>query len=369
MNKSPWSLRLCHLKGITVQIHISLFVLLFWLLLERPENDNASFLQPFLPLALLLCLCLQGLGCILIARLLRISISDLTLYPFGSIYALLRQTSQQKQFALAITAPTISALLAAAALGLINPEELQSAQISNSIVRLFLINVFLTIINLMPILPLAGGHLFKALLGILKIEAAHSLLAKMGPIFAVGIAFAASFSGDAVFIFISATAVVITLQVMLQHNAKALIKGCAVEDAMIPAKKVEVISHGTPVSQAIELILMSMQDSFPIVIDTQIIGILEKEKLLRVAAFKGSDSYISEHMDREFFTVAPTDPLERALEIFELSKINLLPVVTDSELVGAIFRAKLYEFMLVQNIKKHPKDQPEELSPFEDGDI
>lgn len=369
MNKSPWSLRLCQIKGTTVQIHLSLFVLLFWLLLERPPEDNNSLLQPFLPLAILLTICLQGLGCVVVSRFLGMSLADLTLYPFGLIYSPLGETGQHKQFALAASVPAISALLAGAILKFIDPETLNSLKTDNTLLRLFIMQIFLTVLNLMPILPLAGGRLFKALLKIMQVKKAHDLMAKVGPFAALTVALVASASGDPVFIYVAAVTVMISLQIMLQHNAKALIEGCSVENAMIPANKIEVFQHGTSLSLALEKILTSMQDSFPVVVDRQLIGILDKEKLLRAAAFSDNNSYISEHMEREFLTVTPEDPLERALEIFELSKVSLLPVVKNGHLMGALFRSKLYEFMLVRNIKKRPKDQTEEISPWDSGEI
>ena len=162
------------LFGIPFYINSSwLYILIFVTLIDAGEveasgltGDNilGSWLIGFLmALLLFISVLLHELGHSLVAKSQGIKVNSITLFLFGGIAALERESNTPAQaLQVAIAGPIVSIILFGLFLGLSNLSN-QNDIISFITIDIARINLVLAIFNLIPGLPLDGGQVLKAI--------------------------------------------------------------------------------------------------------------------------------------------------------------------------------------------------------------
>ena len=191
------------LFGIPFYINSSwLYILIFVTLIDAGEveasgltGDNilGSWLIGFLmALLLFISVLLHELGHSLVAKSQGIKVNSITLFLFGGIAALERESNTPAQaLQVAIAGPIVSIILFGLFLGLSNLSN-QNDIISFITIDIARINLVLAIFNLIPGLPLDGGQVLKAIVwqltgdrftGVLWAATSGKLLGWMGVFF------------------------------------------------------------------------------------------------------------------------------------------------------------------------------------------
>jgi Zn-dependent protease len=184
------ALTLFHVRGIRVGVDYSwffvLFLVIFWLsnLFETALGVNDSSYMPYVlavasALAFFASILLHELGHALVALRHGIGISEITLWLFGGVARMTRDTdSAATEFKVAVAGPlvTLAIAIAGAAVGiglagsregfveaLTLQENAEVTGVEYAIAWLVSVNVLVLVFNLIPAFPLDGGRIARAI--------------------------------------------------------------------------------------------------------------------------------------------------------------------------------------------------------------
>jgi Zn-dependent protease len=168
----PWSLYIGKVGGTEIRIHVTFLLFLAWLWAASYMSGGADAAWSGLIFTVLLFLCVlvHEYGHILTARAFGISTRDVSLLPIGGVARLERFPEESREeFLIAIAGPMVNVAIALALMlagANLNPDQLAAADIAkvSLIDRLAAVNVVLAVFNLIPVFPMDGGRVLRALL-------------------------------------------------------------------------------------------------------------------------------------------------------------------------------------------------------------
>jgi CBS domain-containing protein len=311
------------------------------------------------------------------------NIHSVTLFPFGGISEVAGRASAWALGLSGLIAP-LGSFLIAFVFGLAFSGELFPTAMVDVIngdrseFSLFLelarVNWFLGVINLVPFLPFDGGVL---LLSMRRIGAANREGAKTG----TGEELAERFStwslvgcgagiglawlsySSLLLVVAFASALIVTLRLGLLAQAYGAAGALRAMDAMIATDRLVVLSHGTRLTSALTQSLKSFQSVFPIVKGAELMGMVEREDLLK--ATQRSEGYVAEFVRGEMLSVRPTAPLKDVVSLFESMGVRYLPVIEDSQFKGIIVKERLFELLLVRGMEEMRQRMPSDDDWFD----
>jgi Zn-dependent protease len=169
---SPWSIRILRLSGIRVELHVS-FLLLFALVYGLTWHGSGAFAAAWAGLGILLIfssVLLHELGHCLVAQRFGISISRIILLPIGGMAQFSRIPREPRtELLITVAGPAVNFFLAFIFLGMAgipgNWQELLAASPGTNLIHLAAVaNLIMGTFNLLPIFPMDGGRIFRALM-------------------------------------------------------------------------------------------------------------------------------------------------------------------------------------------------------------
>lgn len=170
--KSKWSFTIAKVGGTVVRIHLTFLLLLIWIGVASWTGAGAASAWIDVTFIVLLfdCVLLHELGHVAAARAFGIPTRDITLYPIGGLARI--QTgfeNPRQELAIASAGPAVSLLLAG--LLMVIAGTLPEALVLDATTdwramagMLAAANLALAVFNLLPIFPLDGGRIARALL-------------------------------------------------------------------------------------------------------------------------------------------------------------------------------------------------------------
>jgi len=154
------SWKLGRVAGIDLFLHPSA-LLLFFLLWGAMPSGPESFV---FVVALLGSVVLHELGHSLMARRYGIETADITLYLFGGVARLQRMPrSAGPELLIALAGPAVNFVIAGVLFAMLSLAEFPDAP-SIFLAQVMITNLFLACFNLLPIFPMDGGRVLRALL-------------------------------------------------------------------------------------------------------------------------------------------------------------------------------------------------------------
>jgi Zn-dependent protease len=194
--------------GIDVYIHWTFWLLIPFLYYQWRADATFAFTGIAVLLATFGCIVLHELGHALMARYYRIGTEDITVYPLGGV-ARLKGMSEvpSEEIAIALAGPAVNVVIAALLTALLwlgggiqmgafghtldvglqsrEPGTLSAASLF--VHWLLLTNVALVVFNLLPVFPMDGGRVFRAVLNLFvdRVTATTTAVA-VGSVFAIG---------------------------------------------------------------------------------------------------------------------------------------------------------------------------------------
>lgn len=350
--------------GASIEIHFSLFILIAWLGLSELFAEQVRFSEVVFMLAVLGSITLHEISHLLIAKLYKIRTREIVLYPFGGLAKLEKNPAPKAEVFIAAAGPLTNFLIAIALVPFTNLSlaSLFTGDLSASS-RLIAVNLSLGLINLLPALPMDGGRLLRSLLGLGGFRNASTISARVSQL--IGIIFgilsfvlaSPLFLVAAIFIFTNAVK-----DQFMEMGKRAAIGKTAV-DGMTPKIHLQVLVHGMTVSSALPVAVKSFQTYFPVLYGDEILGLAEKDALIRYAAVESQDAYIAEIMDRDFPSTGPNTPLADCLETIENYGGLPLVIIENKVFLGMLFKERVIEYLVVSDLRARPK--PTDLSPEE----
>jgi len=352
-----WSWRIGRIAGIRVFIHATFLLLIVWIGVAQWMRDRdlaASAAAVAFVLALFACVVLHELGHALTARRYGIKTRDITLLPIGGVARLERMPDEPKQeLWVALAGPAVNVAIAAVLFGVLlatgGPQPLAGTSATGGpfLERLLVMNVFLAAFNMLPAFPMDGGRVVRALLATrLDYTRATQIAATLGQGMALAFGLLGLFTNP-MLLFIALFVWIGAAQETHMAQVRTALSGIPVGRAMMT--EFHALSPADPLSRAVEVMLQSAQQDFPVVEDGRVVGVLTRTALLAALTAKGESAPVREAMTSEFCLADPLDMLESAFSRLQERDCSTLPVVRGGRLVGLVTLDNIGELMMVRN--------------------
>jgi stage IV sporulation protein FB len=170
-----WSAKIGRMAGITIHVHVTFVLFLAWIFLAGLATGGVSDAVNNVIFTVLLfaCVLAHEFGHILTAHVFGVEAPDLTLLPTGGVARLARIPEQPRQeFLIAIAGPLVNVMIAVMLLA-VTPTHLSGTDFAaiespkvSMLDRLAEVNLFWATFSMIPILPMDGGRLLRALLAV-----------------------------------------------------------------------------------------------------------------------------------------------------------------------------------------------------------
>ena len=358
-----WSFPIARLLGSEVRIHATFLLFLAWIGVARYlEGGTAAAAEGILLiLAIFACVLAHEFGHALAARRYGIRTPDITLLPIGGVARLERMPREPRQeLVVALAGPAVNVALAAilwAGLRLSgsspDPMAVTSADagfFSRSLAQQLLgVNVWLAVFNLIPAFPMDGGRVLRAVLAWRTGDYARATVraATIGRVFAV------LFGLAGFFWFHTPMLVLVALFVWMAAASEADAVSGESGISELPLSRVMItdvrtIAPDEPIGRAVELLLAGFQQDFPVVEQGALVGVLTRRDLLQALRDRGQAAPVRDAMRTDFAVAAPDEPVEEALARLQGCGCQAMPVVRGRTLLGLLTLDNVGEYMMVR---------------------
>ncbi len=351
-----WSWKICQFRGIGVYMHATFLILIVFIVFSHwsaghslgKTLEGVGFI-----LALFSCVVLHEFGHALMGARFGIKTRDITLLPIGGVARMERIPEEPLQeLWVALAGPAVNVVIAAALYAWIHftegfaPLEQLTVTSGPFLERLMVVNVWLVVFNMLPAFPMDGGRVLRALLATkLEYARATQIAANIGQAMALLFALLGFFTSPflmfiALFVWIGAA------QEASMATMKAALGGIPVRRAMMT--KFHSLRPTDSLQQAIDLILATPQQDFPVLNDSRVVGILPSRDLMIALQQHGPDSLVERVMRRDFVSLGANEMLDVALaRIHTAECCTTAPVIQCDAIVGLLTAENVSEFMLI----------------------
>lgn len=351
-----WSWKLGEFSGIGVYVHATFLVLIGWVALTHwmeGESPSRVVSGVVFILALFACVLLHEFGHALTAKRFGIRTRDITLLPIGGLARLERMPDNPSQeLIVALAGPAVTVVIAAALFLWLQfttgwePLSQLSVTGGSFVERLMMVNVFLAAFNLLPAFPMDGGRVLRSLLA-MRME--YTRATQLAANLGQGIAFLFGLLG----LLTNPFLVFIALFVWIGAQQEASLAQMTGALTGIPVGRVMVTDFRTlapddPLARAVELILRGSQADFPVVDDGRVVGVLTRGDLLVALSQHGESSRVADAMQQDFQVVDSFEMLDKAFARLQQCRCHTLPVTHGGQLVGLVTMDNLGEFLRIQ---------------------
>ncbi len=373
--------RLGSVWGIPIQLNISLIVfmpILVWLIAATGQIElYASIIEGLAPVSideaalqeganpwligviaaigLFFSVAVHELGHAYAARRYGIGTESITLWIFGGLAALESMPKEwNREFWIALAGPITSVLLAGVFVLLLQVIPAGLPIVIFVVGWLAVINVVLTVFNMLPAFPMDGGRVLRALLARRRSYArATRTAARVGTLFAILFAIVGVLSWNPILIliafFVYGTASTESRTTMLDE----LLTGVTADDVM--EHQITTVSATDSVRTFTQRLLSDRQTEY-LVVDSQdeIVGFVTLSDMKRVADDAHETTTVQEIMTSDVPTVSPETPAFDVL--IAMGRSPFAAVVDDGEPIGTVSRRDLGRILELR--RQLGSDQP-----------
>ncbi|MDA1231498.1 MAG: site-2 protease family protein [Planctomycetota bacterium] len=351
-----WSWRLGEFRGIAVYMHATFLILIAFVVLNQ-WSESHSVLKTLegvaFVLALFSCVVLHEFGHALTAARYGIKTRDITLLPIGGVARLERMPEKPLQeLWVALAGPAANLVIAVALLAwiqftsVVTPLEQIGVTTGSFVERLMAVNVLLVVFNMLPAFPMDGGRVLRALLATkLEYTRATQIAASIGQSMAMVFA-VIGFMTNPFLIFIALFVWIGAAQEASMVTMKAALGGIPVKGAMMTDFR--TLQLGDSLQRAVELILATPQQDFPVLEDGRVMGILTSRDLMVALQQRGPDTLVEDVMSRKFLSLDVNDMLDNSLARIHMAECcTTAPVLQRDTLVGLLTAENVSEFLRI----------------------
>lgn len=362
-----WSIRIAHVAGINVRVHISFFLILILGAVQwggLGGGLEGALFGVVLMILLFGCVTLHELGHSIVANRLGVPVREIILLPLGGV-AVMNKSPEKPlhEFLIAIAGPVVNIVIAAL-LALPAGSQIRAAlldgsgrladsandpTLNNLLFWLFSANLSLVIFNLIPAFPLDGGRIFRSLLALaIGMPRATQIAVVVGQAIAIGLGVFGVLSGNfllaliAVFVFFGAGQETAALN---YARSRSLLDTKRVGDAY--NKHALSLAVGDKISTVVDFILTSYQPDFAVMQGTRAIGIVTRNDVIRSLASLDYDAYVTEVMQREFERIEADRSLEEARVALLEKGARVAAVMRGQDYLGLVSLDDIQEAMMV----------------------
>lgn len=355
-----WSIKLFRLFGIQLELHLT-FLLLLLVIAWQGSLDagwRGGIWSTAAVILIFSCVVLHELGHCLVAKRFSIPIHRIILLPIGGM-ALFGHIPRQPGKELLITAagPAVNFILAAILIlivGLPDPQALFSLHydFNGMLTLLLFFNLVMGIFNLLPVFPMDGGRLLRALLAMrfsyLASTRAAVYIAK--PLALTGILIALVYYNNwltaALFAFIYVGGDMEYEQV----RRREAFRGITIRD--LTCSQPTLMAHDRTLADAVELMAVLSIHEILILNDRRVQGILQRDQLAKLAVRNKPDTPLEKLCPKPPTILQADWPLDLFSDMLLRSGHDLFPVFANGVLVGTIDSRRLNESLAWHRLRQ-----------------
>ncbi len=339
-----WSIKLFRLFGIQLELHLT-FLMLLMVIAWQGSMDagwRGGVWSTAAVVLIFTCVVLHELGHCLVAKRFSIPIHRIILLPIGGM-ALFGRIPRQPGKELLITAagPAVNFILAAILILFVGLPDSQALfelhyDFNGLLTLLLFFNLVMGIFNLLPVFPMDGGRLLRAMLALrfsyLASTRAAVYIAK--PLALTGILIALVYYNNwltaALFAFIYIGGDMEYEQV----RRREAFRGITVRDLTRPQPT--LMAHDRTLADAVELMAVLSISEILILNDRRVQGILQRDQLAKLAEHKKPDTPLEKLCPKPPTILQADWPLDLFSDMLVRSGHDLFPVFANGVLIGII---------------------------------
>jgi Zn-dependent protease/CBS domain-containing protein len=364
-----WSIPAGRLFGVDFRVHLSFILpLLFFIWVTEPNSPHTSpaNLRRMALVAIVLgCVLLHELAHILAGIRSGLPAKTVVLLPIGGV-TLLDETRQQslptpetwkQEITVALAGPLANLVVAGVAATVIL-QWMPSAQVgahpylySLNLPRSFVwCNIGLALLNLLPGYPLDGGRVLRAIFSrrmdpIRATRRAVSIGQTMATVLMISGMLQYMEGGSPSSTWLTMIGFCLFLAAQLEERSAvfhSVLETVHLEDVMLT--DFATLSPADTLEDALEKAVHTLQDDFPVVRGSDMVGIISKRSILEALRTEGN-GYVQSAMNRIFEAAERKESLASAFRKLTARNLSLIPIVEEQRLIGIVTLQNLMHSM------------------------
>lgn len=356
-----WSWKLLTVAGIDVYVHGTFLLLLAFLAFGDLAAGQALAVvvrSTVLILAVFTTVVLHEFGHALTAKRFGVRTQDITLLPIGGIARLEKMPDRpSQQLLVAFAGPAVNLAIAFALfvillLGKGHVDAAVFGQASGSfLAQLMWINVSLAVFNLLPGYPMDGGRILRA---VLAMRMPPERATQTAARVGQGVALLLGMLGLLASPLLVLIAVFVWLGAQTEHSistVRVALAGLSIGQGMITDFK--TVAPTDPLSRAVELTLAGFQQDFPVMDDrSRLVGVLTHGDVLKGLSGHGATLAVQQAMRVDVETASASEALDDALTRVRQSGCRVLVVVDNEKVVGLLTAGNVGELIAMESAER-----------------
>jgi Zn-dependent protease/CBS domain-containing protein len=370
-----WSISVGRLFGVDVRLHLTFVILplfVFWTEYAAHQGSANGPRDLALVGIILACVAAHECGHMLAARRFGLIPKALILLPLTGValYDEPRLEKQspalmwQRELRLALIGPLVNLALAGLSMAVITAALggadlwswpfLSSRNLPRSLVWA---NFYIAAINLMPAYPLDGGRILRAFVArTVDLPSATRRAVSISTAISMVLIFAGLFSDG----WLTMVGVIIFSAAQLEERAlvfQSVLDNVRLEEVMLT--DFATLSPADTLEDALDKAVHSLQDDFPVVRGSDMVGVISKQRILDALRAEGN-GYVQAVMNKIFDVSVRHDSLGSAFRKLTARSSSIIPVVEDQRLIGIVTLQNLMHSMaLLAESRKLKRDEVE----------
>ncbi len=355
-----FSIHVGRLFGVEVRLHLTFLILplfVFWT--EYNVHGSANGSRDLALVAIVLaCVAAHEIGHMLVASRAGLIPKAVILLPLSGVTVFDESRSQplhnseeawKRDVRIALTGPLVNLAFALIALGVIYAVGaganlwkwpfFQSGNLPRSLVWA---NLYLAGINLLPAYPLDGGRVLRAYFArTIDPAVATRRAVSISHAMAMLLMVAGLFSDT----WLTMVGVIIFSAAQLEERAvifQSVLDNVRLEEVMLT--DFATLSPADTLEDALEKAVHSLQDDFPVVRGSDMVGVISRQRILEALRVEGN-GYVQAVMNKLFEVSIRQESLASAFRKLTARNLSIIPVVEDQRLVGIVTLQNLMHSM------------------------
>ena len=355
-----WSIHVGRLFGVEVRLHLTFLILplfVFWT--EYNSHGSANGPRDLALVGIVLaCVAAHEVGHMLVARRVGIIPKAVILLPLSGVTVFDESHMEKaespaaafrRELRIALAGPLVNlgfAILAALIVMAVLPGAkiwewpwLQSSNLPRSLVWA---NLYLAGLNLLPAYPLDGGRVLRAFFArSIDPAAATRRAVSISHALAMILMVAGLFSNT----WLTMVGLIIFSAAQLEERAvifQSVLDNVRLEEVMLT--DFATLSPADTLEDALDKAVHSLQDDFPVVRGSDMVGVISRQRILEALRVEGN-GYVQAVMNKLYEVSARQESLASAFRKLTARNLSIIPVVEDQRLVGIVTLQNLMHSM------------------------
>jgi len=356
-----WSIPAGRIFGVELRIHLTFFFLLIFVWLTESTTHGPANAGRGLALVAIIfgSVVLHELGHALVGMRAGVPAKAIILLPIGGV-TLLDETQRpiepglltwKRDIRIAVAGPLVNIIIAVVATGVLfavapqvhlwTKPYVYSGNLPRSLVWSTL---GLALFNLLPAYPMDGGRVLRAVFS----RSMDSVRATRRAV-SIGQAFATLFMLMGIvwpsYVALTMIGFFLFIAAQLEDRSavfQSVLETVRLEDIMLT--DFATLSPADTLEDALEKAVHSLQDDFPVIRGSDMVGVISKQKILQALRAEGN-GYVQAVMNRIFEVAQKKESLASAFRKLTARNLSIIPVVEDERLIGIVTLQNLMHSM------------------------